>query len=538
MKALTARTHLSYDPSPTEVTREVTTNVARGEIASLSFSLEAHVAVEGLEVSATALQASDGRYLQAIVDPYLVHRWPQAGLGVFQSSAVEVGELLLKDDRATLRDGYVRRCGSPLHIHKSRTRYDPPDVRLSGPVRTSMTAGSTKQVWISVPIAANATAGEYRGAILVRQNGQALLELDIKVDVLDLDLATPRQDAMLWYRGTINCHHPHHYVRPGQFAAQLKDIYDHGFRHISLWETDAKRLQQALDIAQGVGFQGDVVMDGFREELWSSVDFGRLRPVAYVSDELDGHDNRITGHVESIQHAKANGVRTMASVLDWRTVEQTMSKSSGLKPDVVSIYAPANRGRLAFPKQNGGDDGDLYFYWQAHMEKPLVHRMLAGLLLWKSGADGISPYCYQHLPGIPHSPFDDFDPWDTATHTDALGRRFKDHMATYPARHGVIHTLQWKGLAEGLADLRYLTTLDSAIESAEQSADPAVRERAAEARARLESLVDRFHWTDVDILSETSPSPFPDFSSRGMLDFRCAIVDELRALECADVVEN
>ncbi|MEO7368189.1 MAG: hypothetical protein ABIZ36_09540, partial [Gemmatimonadaceae bacterium] len=448
-----------------------------------------------------------------------------------------VGELLLKDDRITLRDKYVRGCGSPWHIHKARTRYNPPRVRLSGPVQTFIASGATKQFWISLAVPVDATPGDYYGSILVRQNGKTLLEVGVHVTVLGIELVPPLKDTMLWYRGTINCHHWRHYIRREVFETQLKDIYDHGFRSISLWETDAKRLQQALDTAQAIGFCGNVVMNGFRKELWSSVDFGKLRPVAYVSDEVDADVTRLGAHVKAIQHAKSNGVRTMASVLDWRTLEQTMSRALGLQPDIVSVYAPGNRGRLGFSKQNGLDNADLYFYWQAHMEKPLVHRMLAGLLLWKSGADGISPYCYQHLPGIPHSPFDDFDPWDD-TQVDTLGRRFKDHMATYPARNGVIHTLQWKGLAEGLTDLRYLNTLDAAIEAAEQAADPSIRERGPKARRQVELAVEKFHWDDVDILSETSATPYPDFGSRDMLELRRTIVDQLKELNGTAGVEE
>ena len=530
MKPLTARTHLPYGTAQLEVTRQVKASVACGEIACLGFSLLSGAIVEDLELFPTLLTSSGGGGSGLTPDLYVVHKWRQAGVGVFQSAPVDVSELLLKDDREPLRDAYGRRCGSPFHIHKSRSRYQAPDVRLTGPVRTSMTAGSTKQFWISIPVPTDARAGSYQGAIQIREKNTTLLELGIEIEVLDLDLVEPAQDAMLWYRGTINCHHPHHYVRPDVFRIQLQDIYDHGFRSISLWETDAERLQQALNVAQSVGFSADVILDGFREPLWSSVDFGKLRPVAYVSDELDAHPDRLDGHVAAMRHAMNHGVRTMASVLDWRTIERTMARTSGILPDVVSVYAPENQTRLALPAPRKNGDAEIYYYWQAHMEKPLLHRLLAGLLSWKSGVDGISPYCYQHLPGFPYSPFDDFDPWDPSTHHDPLGRHFKDHMATYPARRGVIHTLQWKGLADGLTDLRYLATLNSAIESAETSVDPEMRERAGAARGRLAAKLDKIQWTEVDILSENSAEPYSDFDGNDVVAVREAIVGELTEL--------
>ena len=83
----------------------------------------------------------------------------------------------------------------------------------------------------------------------------------------------------------------------------------------------------------------------------------------------------------------------MASVLDWRTAVSTMGdQSPETRPDVVSVYAPNNSSLLASGAVSGSHS-DMYFYWQAHMEKPLMHRALAGMMLWKSGAGGIAPYC-------------------------------------------------------------------------------------------------------------------------------------------------
>jgi hypothetical protein len=111
-------------------------------------------------------------------------------------------------------------------------------------------------------------------------------------------------------------------------------------------------------------------------------------------------------------------------------------------------------------------------------------------------------------------------------------------MATYPARRGVIHTLQWKGLADGLTDLRYLATLDSAIASAESSSEPEMRERASAARRRLDDQLDKFHWTDVDILSETSAQPFSDSDANDVTAIREIVVDELKELRRGAAVQH
>src|SRR6188474_501303 len=118
MKPLTACTHLPYGTAQLEVTRQVKASAARGEIACLGFSLRSGAFVENLELFSTSLTASGAGSSGLQPDLYVVHKWRQAGVGVFQSAPVEVSELLLKDDREPLRDIYVRRCGA-AHVHKS-----------------------------------------------------------------------------------------------------------------------------------------------------------------------------------------------------------------------------------------------------------------------------------------------------------------------------------------------------------------------------------------------------------------------------------
>lgn len=235
-------------------------------------------------------------------------------------------------------------------------------------------------------------------------------------------------------------------------------------------------------------------------------------------------------HIARFQSARAAGASTMASVVLWNTRER-LGKADGVEPDVVSVYAPTNVGRLSLRRDSGGGSivGRTWYYWQAHMEKPLVHRLMAGVFLWKTGVDGISPYCYQHLPGAPYSPFDDFDPWEPISHQSIDSRAFRDHMATYPASKGVIPTVQWKGMADGLTDLRYLVTLDHELSRAEQNAVPAIREKAKQTREQVSAIADRIPWLGLDILSASNPVPAPGVA-RELRDLRLIIVDALREL--------
>lgn len=516
-------THIPYASEPGTPVDEIRGTASRNEVLSLTFSLFAENDLD-VTLELTSLTGRDGRKLDA--DLHVVHQWAQSGLGVYQSAATQVNELLLKSDSVRFRDGYRRRCDSPWHVHRSRSRYLAPDVKLTGDVTASLIAKKSKQFWISVNVDAACAPGEYRGHLNVRRKGRADVHVSIMIDVLPVTLVEPAQDLMLWYRGTLNCHHPHHYVSRKNFTAQLSDIYRHGFRSISFWETDKKRMQQAIDIAHDAGFAGNLVLDAYREDVWSNVDFRGLTPVVYVADEPDaGPFGEMDRTIELVKTLHAKNIPTMTSLLHSRSMQK-------LDSDIVSIFAPANLQYLMNHGGHGASRERTYFYWQAHMEKPLVHRLLAGAFLWTSGAAGISPYCYQHLPGFPFSPFDDFDSWDPKQRAPA-GKVFRDHLATYPSRRGPIPTLQWKGMADGIVDLRYLATREAALRNAETSGDTRRAETARRIRGKRVELIDLIRPESLELMSDSNPLPADALSATAFTEMRASLMKDILTL-CSD----
>jgi hypothetical protein len=91
--------------------------------------------------------------------------------------------------------------------------------------------------------------------------------------------------------------------------------------------------------------------------------------------------------------------------------------------------------------------------------------------------DGVQTYVYQHAegPGLSMGrPWDDFD-------------FAKDRVLafTYPTVDGVVDTLQWEAVREGVDDVRYVTTLRKAIAAAKQQKRPHGVALAAEAEKWL-----------------------------------------------------
>lgn len=198
-------------------------------------------------------------------------------------------------------------------------------------------------------------------------------------------------------------------------------------------------------------------------------------------------------------------------------------------PDVMAYCVIASKDYLYFRSQFDElvRETNIWYYWPAHMEKPSLHRVLSGCYLWKSKAQGIVPYCYQHLPKHPHSPYDDFDPWEPMAEVEEFDGVFRDHMLTYPAREGPVPTLQWEAFREGITDLRYLTTLHRLIEQAEKLPDADTQILVSEARLFVETFLKKIDMRKIQIHSPVEREPYTEISANQYSEFRRGMADRI-----------
>ena len=75
---------------------------------------------------------------------------------------------------------------------------------------------------------------------------------------------------------------------------------------------------------------------------------------------------------------------------------------------------------------------------QCGIEEPLTYRRNCGLLLWKTGYDGVMNYAYQATFG--EHMWNDFD-------RAGDSRGYRDHVMAYATSNGVVDTLQQDFLA-------------------------------------------------------------------------------------------
>lgn len=503
-----------------------------GETVSLSFSLISNRNHQTVELHSVPLAGESQSLGAESVDIYIVKVWEQAGIALYQAERMNVPELLLKDDRVRLMDGYRRHFKRKRHLIEPLRLYEPPKVRLKGHAATSLIAGQSKQIFVKIRIPTDTTAGAYHGAIEITLSRGMKRRLNISLDVLPIHLAEPKQDLIMAYKGCLSWQNRQHFVPADIFKAQLTDIYETGFRSLAINEFDTESAQHAIDIAEAIGFDRYILFSPASIDR-DKLRFRKLTPIFFISDEIDAHIHyrscEAVGDVDEVKHHMHNLARSrnfsdskLCTVLNQAAaVELYKNNEIGPVPQILSFSLPHNKDFFFFRKQfEALRTQKTYYYWPAHMEKPDLHRVLTGLYLWKSEADGVQPYCYQHLPKYPFSPFNDFDEWEPVSDFGEEPRSFKDHMSTYPSKFGPIPTLQWQGMREGINDLKYLTTLDQALKSAESSSDSQKQQEAQNIRLQMQEFTDKVDLRSINITSDTNPAPYDAIAPEDYHRFR------------------
>lgn len=486
-----------------------------GETTSLSFGLVS-LQDRNVEIRCRGL----GK-----VQAWVVNRWEQPGLGLYRGKLRGYPELLLKQDAESFPDHYRWKRPGGMPWRSLRPYYQAPALCLEGPPRFRVSPCEPRQVWLSVSLPNS--HGPHRGEVEMvdRDSGALVQVLPVELEVLPFTLDEPAQDRMLWYRGTLDESQPQHHVTLAQMEVQLRDIRAHGFCSITVCERTRRNAQTVIDLARKTGFDRHVVLLAPYPRGLLPLRYGGLTPLFYLSDELDGYGPEVLhGHRYNLAQVRRyyGAAKTMASLLSPTSL-QGLEEA---RPDLVS-YSVTNSAvwlhslthfRESYPRP-------VYYYWACHLEKPALHRLLAGLALWHSGADGISPYCYQHLPVYPSSPFRDQDPWEPGFHLSGVNHEFRQHMTTYPARGGTIPTVQWEGLREGILDLKYLTTWERLLKKIEPSHPLAVRQCRRDLEIRLKPL-DLRRVRPADSLRD----PWPDFRAAWLDDVRDQVIDDILRL--------
>jgi hypothetical protein len=356
-------------------------------------------------------------------------------------------QLLMKDDRESL--------SGPM-----------PTVRLTGDPTTDIAAGTSKQFWITVKVPRLQTPGVYSGKLTFSATGAKPTTIPFTVEVLPLtlktaflqygiDMPTRLADADAQAGETV--------VPADQFSAQLADIRDHGFRMVALHDRPGGSLENALSLYKQANLSptGPVIVAVPLRDAGEVTALENLRGTLGTGFDIFYHlpaNTAEAGNYAALVTAanqRAKLSRNIDSIIEYAGFSQALNDAPGerLAP-LYSLSSDYVQKLLATGKRDTANRD--YWTWDISQQSPMRNRLFAGMLLYKTGPGlyGAFPGPYQSVPGG-SNPFALFDPQrDPNTPRPAL--------VAYPVQGGVLDTIQWEAVREGVDDIRYIGVLKSA----------------------------------------------------------------------------
>jgi hypothetical protein len=460
--------------------KTIRASAARGEITCASFAVTALQDWKKVRVTVSPLRLAGMKSrLTALpeVDVRVVKVWWQAGVGIGDvNHPTLTPELLLHDD------SFVRVDPDPkTHRNTLKDPAAPRDATSLQPL--DIAAKTTRQFWLTIRVPEKAKPGMYRADVVLASTNARPARLNLQLEVYPFVLAEPKFEYAIYYRGTLSSDDKptigSEQKSERQYRAELRNMREHGvvlptcytgFGRQADGTFDFLALKRSMEIYRQEGLtQGPIIVMGavpFYEYVQTSDENKRRQlleetrqailalnafrkangfpPMAvYGIDEASGETLWAEREVFRTV-VEAGGMTAVACGGDfWPAVGKWLSRP------ILNVGAPET-----YPKVHAaGNKVWVYNRPMSGVEMPETHRRSYGLMLWKRGEDGVCNYAYQHAFGA--SIYDDFDDVN-----------YRDHVYAYPTVDGVIDTVQWEGVREGVNDLRYLTTLLRAIDEA------------------------------------------------------------------------
>ncbi|HOL67381.1 MAG TPA: hypothetical protein PKX93_08000, partial [bacterium] len=384
-------------------------------------------------------------------------------------------------------------------------------------------ARTNKQFWVTVKVPEDAKPGRYSGKISLESDNRLLGEITLRLEVLPITLSAPYCSTSvfssysdlgvpsLYNQGKL---YPSGYeLIERRYRSELKDQVAHGIS-VPLAGLDdgagrdflgpvfhKEMLERTLRIRNELAPQADKIFFGathvvhrglgifshkgltrmeispetrekFLKELAEYIEiarsYGMKEVYFHLADERDGKELEAWLPVFEIVHqagAKftnsmqigSQGFELVGGITDVFLCENGINKK-----EVEKWHSKGTRVWPTWNPTGGREDSDL-------------SRRNHGLLLWKTGCDGVVEVWYSLDSG-----------WmEAASGKTGLGGDGQQNLV-YRTVDGIIDTIQWEGYREGIDDLRYVTTLEKLIARVKKTGEK--KKEAAEAEKYLENI--------------------------------------------------
>lgn len=450
-------------PAPAEVSTtlgaapQIRVFACPDEIEPATFSVFAGRTLKNATVTLAtdfAREGSSAKFSRAAANVHVVKVWEQAGLGPFAgpgAKPVTVGECLVKDDRVPL------------------TGPDPA-IRLTGDPVTDIAEGTSKQFWVTIRVPRGQAPGLYRGRLLFSAVGVKPAAVPIVVEVLPLRLRSAFLQYGVDLRSRVGGPNeaqtaalPGDSVRVSseEYARELANIRDHGFRWVSLYDRPGD-LESTLRLYKDSGLNAGgpvVLMSGVENENDAQrVEQARagagLPGLQVYFGTPAASPDAAAQTLQTIHGAGARGL--LVAPITGPSLEGALG--SLVDVPVFSVGADYAQALLATGKRTQTKRD--WWSWNLAQENAPLNRLYAGFLLYRTGIASAplygafaGPYRYAP-PGV-----DPFNETAATAGGDAAAPALRPQMVTYPVQNGMLDTVQWEAAREGVDDIRYITTL-------------------------------------------------------------------------------
>ena len=481
----------------------VTIAAAKGEYEPTSIVVNSRIKeFPNATIKVTSLVGQYGSIGPNYLDVKIVKPWYQSngawfevGRPIFQQdNPILVPELLLNDESLIKVDyknkgNFVREkwkngsqyvwVSSVQKVKNPVLNFDPEfTIQDADELKSvDLEKNKNKQLWITVHVPESVSPGRYDGKIIIMDGAKVLGEVGLRLNVRKFKLLDSRIEYSIYYHGRIHkTERPSlssEYKSPEQLRAELKDMLEHGFKNPVVYQppfgdanVSENGFKQYLRIRKEVGIDNRKLYLIFLNSN-EVQGYGRLkefennvRLVKEMSKEYGVEELYIYGKDE------AKGDELVAQRRAWEIAHNLGCKifaagAAGvyeLVGDLLDLFISSQSPMLQEAKKFHSVNHRIFSYAnpQGGVENPYVYRRNYGLLLWAAEFDGAMVYAYQDSMGDGWNDFDNV---------------LRDHNLTYPTTDGVIKTIAWEGLREGIDDVRYVNTLEDLINSVTFSSD-------------------------------------------------------------------
>ena len=341
-------------------------------------------------------------------------------------------------------------------------------AKTTGDAKAEFKPGMVKQMWVRVYVPKRTKVGTYNGAITLISSTGASSKVPLQMTVRGMRLLMPskRYASLNYYypnpltdetvapQPSVPTSRP---ISQATYVAMLKNLKAHGVNSCSISDP-VSNLFDSLKMYKENGMENPVLYTGLGawddppdEEKVKAIEKERktlgLPEVLYSPS-----DAPITGDSQ-LEPLKAQLLEI---------TRKAWSKSAALLADdaaftalgecvtarVYALESPRVRKIITGEERRAKDRAE-YYYYDAANASPIANRVNVGVLLWKSGLDGVYLVCEP--------------PDEHPGQTISYGGPAK---LIYIGKDTVMNSLNMDAIREGIDDVRYITTMMCAIREA------------------------------------------------------------------------